>query len=82
MKIAMHPSTQIDAMNEVTSLLTIAWAVFIVTCYLQQGETALHLACIHDQANMVELLLKRGADIKIRDKVALIMYIYNLVVIS
>jgi len=41
----------------------------LTVCYLQQGETALHVACIHDRSDMVELLLKRGAESNIRDKV-------------
>ena len=40
--------------------------------YLQQDETALHIACISNRADMVELLLKRGADMNIRDKVIIL----------
>jgi len=55
----------------------------LTVCYLQQGVTALHVASIHDRSDMVELLLKRGADINIKDKVVLKLnstYIYYLTI--
>ena len=77
MKIVRHPtSTQIDATNEVTTSLSLDdmhSSLLVTAYYFQQGETALHIACIQNRFDMVKLLLKRGADINIRDKVILVI---------
>lgn len=40
--------------------------------FLQRGETALHVACSDGNVSIVEMLLNRGADIAIQNKVAVV----------
>ena len=42
--------------------------------FLQNGETALHAACLFDHTNIVKLLLEHGADSSIKNSVSLSVF--------
>lgn len=43
----------------------------LTPCHLQDGQTALHVAAHQNKLDIVRLLLERGADPSVCDKVAL-----------
>ena len=38
-------------------------------CFLQEGNTALHIAAIHGRSTVAKLLIQNGSDVDIKNKV-------------
>ena len=51
---------------------------FILTIYLQDGESPLHLAVIRQPMDIIEKLIDKGMDPNIQGKVSILIFFYNL----
>ena len=49
---------------------------------IQSGRTALHKAASHNQLEIVEFLIMKGAELDIKDNVSVSYYVGNMYVMS
>ena len=54
----------------------------ILTCYMQEGCTPLLLACENGLSDVAELLINKGADVDVTDKVSYMYLCLNLYIQS
>lgn len=55
------------------------YVVIIIILFLQNGESALHAACMFDHVDIVKMLLSYGADANLKNSV---IYDFNIFISS
>ena len=56
--------------------------ILILTCYIQEGYTPLLLACLNSLSDVAQLLISKGADVDVIDKVSYMYLCLNIYIQS
>ena len=59
--------TTLTLLVSLTHNITILWLLLLIIYFVQDGDTALHIACKEGHVNVIESLLSQGADMTIKN---------------